>query len=265
MPTEVSTEITALLKDFLEKEKARSEGGITLEKLYNLARETSESIAKHYIHDNERFEAVRKQLASHDSRIVNVEDDIKQLKVARSSMSQAELLALLPPMRDREDTGHGFEDAKVGVKEGVTADLEKKFKAQASMTPGPGVGASPEALTAIVAATLDKNVDAAIDKLRESEKAKRDAEELARLQAAEKKKLDDAENERKDAVKRRRDSIAQVIVGLILAALVAAGGVLWAGARHDAGLAEGRAETPKIVNVPVPVPISVPATAAPAK
>jgi hypothetical protein len=220
-----------------------------------------------------RFEKVEAEVLGQKGSIFHITGRVTALETAANDIASASkanpsqfgphpphnpIVLPLPPMRPEMDSAHQ-------MVESGTQKLELGLRKLASQSPGDpnSVVASPEKLALMfrhVFAEETAQLEAArAQRLRDAELAKYRADEAeAHAEEARRKKKakEDAEEEAKEDRRRRRNMWASIAAAVIGAALIGGGGLLWGIARHEAGLAEGKANAPVVVTtVPVPIPV----------
>ena len=254
MPDDRSTEVDAMLRSFLEAEKRREDGGVTLERIYEAQQRLWNLMMDHEKKDDDRFAELYKQNASFDHRLKHVEADVEAIS-SRYAPSPA---ALLPPMRSEITSSHVFEDATLEV----TREVGQTFKHLESLSPGPGVNAPAEELEAKVGVIFTKKIEELKEDLSRRQERQRlaafDAAAAAKLaddEAKAKKKQLDADREAEKKKDLRAKTIAGIIASLVVAGLCSLSAMLYGRAvEHNSAFAEGRASAPATVVVPAPIP-----------
>jgi hypothetical protein len=244
---------------FLEEQQEEKKRGITLEKFYTSLSSVANALAAHEKQDQEFRALVMEQHTSVNRRLTHVEGDLETLRVNVGHPSQRPMLS---PMPDEENSRVDLVVTRAEVKDEVRHGVHRL----AAETPGPGVG-SAEQVVELVDSVLDDKLRA----LEEKRNLRREQERLAAFDAEVAEKARQAEvrrlavlEEKKLSRQRRLNSIASIVVAITITVLTAVFGAMYSAARHETGVAEGKASVPVMVysSLPTAVATSAPVTAA---
>jgi hypothetical protein len=183
---ERSAALDRMLQEFLDAEKRRAEGGVTLERIYEAVRTLANAQAEHERHDDERFKNIYQYQASSDLRFKHLEADVAEIQKHRAGDGPI----TIPPMRGKVNT-------YTEVESRVEDEVKQKLEQVAAESTGPWVNKTPDEVVQIMKPALNAALEA--QKIADAAQADRDelalrrAADAAAAAAAEKKRLKDGE------------------------------------------------------------------------